>query len=287
MSSTPSILCPRCKGALAPVSGRQLRCPADGSTYELLFSRHGQLSQATPVQAAGAPPPLIPPLAPAVPHQPITAAMPAQPYLTPQYPPTAQGGGQPLPPPPGAPPVPPRTPAMMPIQPPVAAVAVPVVGQQPAPLLDGSSCQQHPAMAAVCRCSKCAGPACNTCAFWLPNGLVLCPACVVSGQESSGLTGRNKVSVYWSLGLAAAATLLPILGILIALGMGGNEELAGMAGGAVAVFGFFPSVIGLGLAAGAIRWGKKNPPLPWVGLIWNAVIVAPIILLLLIGISMS
>ena len=199
------------------------------------------------------------------------------------------GMGQPLPPPPGVPQpaVAPGQPGMVPVHAPAATVQ-PAVPAQPPPLPDGSACRQHTTVAAVCRCSKCANPACTTCAFWLPDGLVLCPDCVVAADSSSGLSGRRKLAVWWSLGLAIFATSVPLLGLLATLGLGGDEEqAAAIAGVAVVVLGFFPALVGMGLGAGAIRWGKKNPALPWVGLIWNAVIVTPILFLILIGAAMA
>ncbi len=312
MSTAPSILCPRCKGALEAVGQNQLRCPADGATYELLFSRHG-----SPAPAAGAPtqtavpPPLIPPASPpgAQPGMPAPQApqyqasqyQAAPQYQVPQPPGAVQTVGQPLPPPPGAGaahrpavPQPPGVPAY-----PGAAAPPPLIAQAPAaaimyggaaavahaaPLPDGSTCVQHSTMAAICRCSKCASPTCNTCAFWLEDGLVLCPACVVPDQDGGALSGRRKLFVFWSLGLAIFATVVPLLCLLVALGMEADPEMA-MGFAAVAGFiGFYPSLVGLGLGAGAIRWGQSNPVLSWVGLVWNAIIVIPVILILLVGV---
>ena len=147
----------------------------------------------------------------------------------------------------------------------------------PAARIPSGPCQNHPQNQAIVRCSRCTAALCPTCDFAFPANLHLCPRCVTLKPE---LTGTRKAMVIASFVLAGISTFATIL-----------VFSGAMSGAAVLLVGLFiqwlmldTSVIGMGLAFGAIDRRLGTPISVWIAAFWNLVIVAIGLLLFLIGI---
>jgi len=147
----------------------------------------------------------------------------------------------------------------------------------------GVKCQWHPENPAVAYCQSCRAPVCATCDFQFPGGIHCCPKCATS-NEPRPLSSNRKQLAGWSIALAAGATLALFLVIVISISMAGepDEELAAFVGFLV-IGAMLLSIIGTALGFSSLDKRAGNPPLVWVGTIWNSVITAGWILLMLVG----
>jgi len=87
----------------------------------------------------------------------------------------------------------------------------------------------------------------------------------------------------WSLGLAIWATVILIVCVIGMAGASSREDQEAfgvMIGGLV----FIPTLIGIALGVGSLDRRLGNPPLMWIGAIWNGAMVAIFVLLSVIGI---
>ena len=138
-------------------------------------------------------------------------------------------------------------------------------------------CQNHPQNRASARCGRCSAAICPTCDFAFPANLHLCPRCVTLKPE---LSPSRKSMVTAAFILAVVATFAAIL-----------VFSGAMAGTSVLLVGLFiqwvmldTSVIGTGLAFGAIDRRLGTPASVWVAAFWNLTIVVIGLLLFIIGI---
>ncbi len=139
--------------------------------------------------------------------------------------------------------------------------------------LVGRMCQNHPQMPAAHLCQGCGAAVCITCDFALPGGVHLCPNCAVTPR--GGLTGKRKGLLVWALLLAVVTTVG--LGLVFSMPM--DEEAAG----AVFVGLFITGVIGGALGISCFERRMGNPPIVWVAGIWNIVLLAVLVLLVIVG----
>lgn len=153
----------------------------------------------------------------------------------------------------------------------------------PPPLVDrypGMHCVQHPAVPATARCDSCGAYMCVTCDFALPGALHVCPTCAVSSQTK--LSARRKRSLFWSFAMAGWCTLGMIMFFVSAAG-GVTKEKEAVLGVLFTIGILIPSIVGFAVGFGAIDRRLKNPPVLWVPLIWNGVILGILVLLMIVG----
>jgi hypothetical protein len=138
-------------------------------------------------------------------------------------------------------------------------------------------CQNHPQSQAIVRCSRCTAPMCPTCDFVFPGNLHLCPRCVTLKPELSGSRKSMVIAAFILAGVATFAAILVFSGA--------------MTGASILLVGLFiqwvmldTSIIGMGLAFGAIDRKLGTPVSVWIAAFWNLIIVAIGVLLFIIGI---
>lgn len=146
----------------------------------------------------------------------------------------------------------------------------------------GVVCAHHPNVQAVRRCAVCGAPMCATCDFELPGRVHVCPTCVAAPRQ--GLSGKRKGYLVWSYVLAAWCTLG--LAVIFSGALAGTvESQAGVEVLGVIIFLliFAPSIIGTALGFAALERRLANPASVWVAAIWNGIILAVLLLLVIIG----
>jgi hypothetical protein len=151
--------------------------------------------------------------------------------------------------------------------------------------VEGVMCVNHPGVQAERHCKACHKPICGTCDFALPGNVHVCPACAT--QTKPGMSSARKTLVGWGIGLAIWSTVALAGLFAVAAGMPaepGAEEALGIA---FSLLIFVPSLIGTALSFAARDRRLSNPPLVWVAIVWNSVILAVLILLILIGLTVQ
>ena len=156
------------------------------------------------------------------------------------------------------------------------AVATPVEA------LHGVRCQRHPEVAAVGRCRVCSAAVCQTCVFQFPGGLNYCPECATN--PSRPLSSPRKALVIWSMLMAGWVTLL--LAVLLS---GALEEAVMEEPGdtIIGILIMIPGLIGIALACGSLSKRAGNPPIVWVTVIWNGILIVAWTILCVIGLMME
>ena len=87
-----------------------------------------------------------------------------------------------------------------------------------------------------------------------------------------------------SLGLALVATIgLALVMAGAFAGLANSKETQDAVGVAIMFFVLLPSVAGMALGFSAKDRNLANPPLIWIGLVWNLIIVGCFLLLMVIG----
>ncbi len=151
---------------------------------------------------------------------------------------------------------------------PRCATQPPPVVRGLSPVLDGVRCATHPEVQATQYCSACHTPICPTCDFAYEGGLHLCPTCAANPHPT--LSPRRQRNAIVSVVLAALATLsLPLLA----------SEAAALL--------LILSVAGLAVALTSYDRHFAKPPVVWIGIIWNGVLVALFLLLAVVGTFMG
>ena len=151
-------------------------------------------------------------------------------------------------------------------------------------VMTGKFCVQHPKIAATEQCKRCGGFMCPTCDFSFPGNLHLCPTCVSNTNE--GLTPRRKKFLIWSYVLAIWATIGMACLVSGALsGLASNKEDTAALGYILLFFVLGPAITGLSLGVTAKSSRMGNPASLWIAIIWNAILVASFVLLMIIGLS--
>lgn len=143
-------------------------------------------------------------------------------------------------------------------------------------------CRQHPEVAATARCDGCNAPVCETCDFQFPGDQHFCPSCATS--TSCSLEHTRKQCVGWSLAAAAVMTLL--MGLLLS---GALAEMVVEEPGAtfIGTVIMIPGLLGTGLAFGSLDGRAGNPPIVWVSIVWNSLLMGAFIILTIVGLMMG
>jgi hypothetical protein len=147
---------------------------------------------------------------------------------------------------------------------------------------EGVMCAQHQQVQAEHYCKSCRAPICGTCDFALPGGVHVCPDCAT--KTNRGLSSKRKTLLGWGYALAVWCTIgLVLLFGGAAAGMfdePGGEEAIGML---FSVFVFIPSLVGTALSVAVLDRRLSNPPFVWIAIVWNALILAILLLLTIVG----
>jgi hypothetical protein len=145
-------------------------------------------------------------------------------------------------------------------------------------------CARHPEMPATQRCASCQTLVCETCDFAFAGDLHLCPTCATNPRQP--ISGTRKRNALWAYGLAAWSTLsLPLL-MLVSAGMSSKSDQEAV-GVLFMLFGFVPCVVGCALGFGAVDRRRSNPFWIWGGALWNGLVLACFLLLMVVGAFMS
>jgi hypothetical protein len=144
-------------------------------------------------------------------------------------------------------------------------------------------CPRHPGMAATMFCSGCGKAVCATCDFSFEDGEVhLCPDCAVEPAPAGVASGRKTV-VIASYVLALWGTVaLPLLVALARTSRRTDAEALGMM---LLFLVLAPALLGTGLGLSATERRLPNPGWLVGAWIWNAVVVALFLLLMVVGLT--
>lgn len=128
-------------------------------------------------------------------------------------------------------------------------------------------CALHPEVKTTRRCAGCGAHACDTCDFALGGGVHICPTCAMNAP--TGLSSDRKKLIIGGILLAIWSTAgftLTMLGALASV----DEKASGLV---ETLLILAPSMIGMGLSCSAQESRLHNPPIVWVGIIWNGLIM--------------
>lgn len=148
----------------------------------------------------------------------------------------------------------------------------------------GMMCVQHAKVQATQQCRRCGAFMCPTCDFAFPGGVHFCPICV--SKTDDGLSSRRKKFMIWSYVLAAWSTVgmtCLVSGALSGLARTRADRAA--LGWVLLIFVLGPAIAGLSLGLTAKRKQGSNPPPLWIAIIWNAILIASFVVLMLIGLA--
>jgi hypothetical protein len=258
------LLCPECLGTLESRDGRSAQCAAHGGQFEILFARH---PVALPRREGNLPPPLLAEGATCAQHPSVAAAHACASCGTPICPVCdfAQADGS----------------HWCPGCAHRAAVTPPVLTPQ-TQLPSGVRCVQHPHLPATGQCKVCGAFMCNTCAFEMPGGTKICPACATTPQTA--LSAKRKKMLIGSFALAVWCTF--VMGALLAgmfKSMVTTKADQDAFGFVLMVILVVPSIIGLALGLSSMDRRLHNTIAMWITTAWNGLILGGFILLVIIG----
>lgn len=148
----------------------------------------------------------------------------------------------------------------------------------------GMMCLQHSQVQATQQCRRCGAFMCQTCDFSFPGGIHFCPICV--SKTDDGLSSRRKKFMISSYVLAAWSTVgmtCVVSGALSELARTRVDRAA--LGWVLLIFVLGPAIAGLSLGMTARRTKGSNPPPLWIAIIWNAILIASFVVLMLIGLA--
>ena len=147
--------------------------------------------------------------------------------------------------------------------------------------VQNQKCKQHPNVAAVQLCHFCSAPVCATCDFLLPGNFHACPACATSPQ--SKLSPKRRKMLVSSYVLAIWCTV--IMGALMTgmfAGMVRTKEDEAAFGTLIMIIVLVPAIAGIAL--GVSSKGRNSTSMAsWIAIIWNALFLAGLLLLMVIG----
>jgi hypothetical protein len=135
----------------------------------------------------------------------------------------------------------------------------------------------------VARCHGCGAGSCRTCDVVFPGNLHYCPVCAAAATGQ--LSPRRKKYVITAYALAGWATVGLVLFFAVAVA----GTLEDTEGGEIAAALFLmvlvglPTIIGTAFGMSAKRAGGPNPVSVWVAFIWNALLAAGLVALIVIG----
>lgn len=122
---------------------------------------------------------------------------------------------------------------------------------------------------------------CTTCDFAFPGDVHLCPECASKPQ---GLSPKRKRLVIGAYAMGVIS-LLSLVGIMALGAMGLVDDKSSQ--GAAAVLGglvmFVSAIVGTSLGVGALDRRLGNPLSVWIAAIFNGIILAILILLVIVG----
>lgn len=146
----------------------------------------------------------------------------------------------------------------------------------------GIPCVQHPHVGAVARCKLCGAGSCHTCDFLFPGNVHLCPVCATTTKSRlSPLRKKYLIAAFCLAGWASLGLLVLMSGLLAGLGEDKVTEV--ILGLVLVALIAVPAVVGTGLGMSTLRKGGPNPISAWIALVWNALLMAAILLLMVIG----
>ena len=149
----------------------------------------------------------------------------------------------------------------------------------------GIMCPQHPTVQAVQRCRVCGACMCETCDFAFPEDLHFCPACI--SKSEGGLSPKRKKRLIAAYLMAAWSTFGMVCVVSGALsGFADSKEAESFLGVLFLIFVLGPAITGLALGVSTRRKQAANPATVWIAIIWNAILVASFVLLMIIGLTM-
>jgi hypothetical protein len=259
------MICPDCQGTLETTDGQTARCPLHGAEFRILFS-HWQPPPAGPAeefvfQPAGD----VKLMCAAHPSAAATAvcARCGAPICDTCSFPAAEG----------------RKVCVNCVTQEQAMPAGPVAPAVP----PGSRCLQHPSVEATQKCHLCGAFMCPTCDFALPGNVHVCPVCAAAPRVA--LSPRRRKCMLGSYAMAVIAmlgTALAMSGILVPMVQ--SQEANMERGLLLMFFGFGPALAGMAMGFTAVDRRLTNPMSLWIATIWNTVMVAAYVLLMLVGI---
>ena len=130
----------------------------------------------------------------------------------------------------------------------------------------------------MARCAGCSAPVCETCDFKFPGGYHYCPDCATNPLQP--MSGWRKGLAVWSMVLATWVTLFFVVLLSGALAEFVTDQIGAIIVGALIML---PGMLGFGFACGSLDSRAGNPPIVWVAVIWNGILMAAWILLTVIG----
>jgi hypothetical protein len=149
-------------------------------------------------------------------------------------------------------------------------------------LAAGLRCVQHPHLQATAQCKSCGAFMCDTCKFDLPGGISVCPTCATTPRTN--LSPKRKKMLIGSYALALWCTL--VMGALLSGAFArsvktkADQQALGLL---LTLLLLGPSITGLALGVGTMDRRLHNTMAMWIAAIWNGMILAGFILLMIIG----
>jgi hypothetical protein len=148
----------------------------------------------------------------------------------------------------------------------------------------GIMCVQHSKVQATQQCRRCGGYMCPTCDFAFPGGVHFCPTCVSKADD--GLSPRRKQLLVGSYLFAVWSTVGMACLVSGALrGLADKKEDQTALGWVLLIFVLGPAITGLAFGMSGKRKQAANPATLWIAIIWNAILVASFVVLMLIGLT--
>jgi hypothetical protein len=145
-------------------------------------------------------------------------------------------------------------------------------------------CVQHPHLAAVQQCKLCEAFMCATCDFILPGNVHLCPACAAAPRAA--LSPKRKKMLIASYALAVWSTVgMAALFAGVFGGMVQSEADQQGLGLILLLFVLGPAIVGMALGLSTKDRRLANPPVLWIAIVWNTIIVGSFLLLVVIGVT--
>lgn len=160
----------------------------------------------------------------------------------------------------------------------VAGAWKPMLGPPATPI--GTNCPRHPQVQAIHVCASCGDGVCATCDFEF-SGVHLCPKCATAPREK--MSPKRRRMAWAAMALAVWSTLMMVLMCGGAAFFFGNESGGEAFAGVVGMLAFVPSIVGVALGFACLDRRLGNPPLVWVAAIWNGLLLALWLLLIVIG----
>jgi hypothetical protein len=271
------MFCPECMGPLATTDGQTARCTIHGGEFQIMFSREPVRPDVPVVSAIGAAPATETSSAAAGDAYPVCKRhrdMPVHFFCA--------GCGSPLceicafPNPQGGKWCPDCAVAAK--RNPAGSTGTP----QAPPVAAGVMCSFHPAVQAVQRCTVCHTPVCATCDFAFQGGVHVCPTCASKPQSTIGPKRKKSLIISYVLAVWCTFGLAILFSGLLRHYVRTPSEVQAL-GGLLMLFVFVPSMVGTGLAVSTLDRHLGNPPPIWISVIWNALILASLVLLTIIG----